>query len=92
MTVYEWLISKDHIIVSFNKTIDVDYIESLEIQMDAGFYIFNNNNTLTFFPITTTRTYDDTQIPDNDADMLQILDQMYQDLATVYKNIKYQNK
>ena len=98
MTVYEWIMSKDKLNVTFDKTIDGDYIESLEIKMDAGFTyceysaIINNDNTLTFFPITIERTYDGNQIPDNDAEMLQILDQMYQDLATIFNNIKNQNK
>lgn len=95
MTIYEWLITKDNIIVSFDKFIDEDRTEVLKIQMDIGCgcsVIANSDNTLTFFPITTTRTFYDNQIPDNDAAMSDVLNQMHQDLINIFNNIKYKNK
>ena len=95
MTVYEWLMSKPDIVVDFDKTIDDDYMEILKIQMDIGCNCYtttNNDHTLTHFPITTTRTFYGNQIPYEDASMLHILDQMYQDMITVFNKIKYQNK
>ena len=42
MTVYEWVTSKDNVIINFNKYIDGDYIEILEIEMDMDYECYNN--------------------------------------------------
>ena len=95
MTVYEWLTSKDDITINFDKSILGDYTEMLQIQMDIGCEcstITNSDHTLTFFPITITRTFYDDQIPNNDVSMLNILNQMHQDLMEMFNTIKYRNK
>lgn len=95
MTVYEWLTSKDDIIVNFDKTINVDY-KILRIQMNLlgcdHFIKINSDHTLTCLPITIVRTFYGEQIPNNDAAILNILDQMYQDLIAVFNNINYKNE
>jgi len=95
MTVYKWLASNDNIVVTFDKSIDRDYTEILKIKMDIDCEctaIINDDHTLTRFPITTTRTFYGDQIPNNDDDMLDILNQMRKNLITFFNNIKYQNK
>lgn len=97
MTVYEWLTSKDNIIVNFDKTIyrDYDDYDILKIQMDLGHersIKTNSDHTLTRLPITIVRTFYGEQIPNNDAAMLHILDQMYQDSIAVFNIMKYKNK
>lgn len=82
MTVYEWLMSKDGISVKFDKYIDGDYTEFLKIRMytNCVYSRCNDDNTLTQFPITLKRLFMNDQIPHNDATMIFVLDQMYQDL------------
>ena len=83
MTVYEWLISKDNIIVSFDKSINDNYMEILKIQMDIDCEcstIINHTFAFSDLSINTARTFCGNQIPDNDATMLNILNQMHKDL------------
>ena len=89
MTVYEWLNSKDGIIVNFDKCIDGDYIKILKIQMDAKciYSVCINDHTLTQFPITVEKTFYSDQIPNNDTAMIFVLDQMYEDLIDLFDSI-----
>ena len=82
MTVYEWIMSKDGITVKFNKYIDGDYRKILKIRMDANcvYSMRNDDRTLTQCPITLKKLFMNDQIPHNDATMIFVLDQMYQDL------------
>lgn len=90
MTVYEWINSKNNVIINFNKYIDGDYIEILEIKMDihCEWITSNDDRTLTFFPITAIRTFYSDQIPQNDIAMIAILDQMYEDLTEFFDKLK----
>jgi len=89
MTVYEWIISKADIIVKFDKYIDSDYTEILKIRMDANcvYFAHNDDRTLTQFPITIRKLFMNDQIPHNDATMIFVLDQMYQDLIKFYNSM-----
>lgn len=92
MTVYEWINLKDNVIINFNKFIDSDYTENLEIKMDVRFkYVTSNDEgRLTYFPVTITKTF--YNVPQNDADMVVILDQMYRDLMGFCNEINYRNE
>lgn len=89
MTVYEWIMSKNDITVKFDKSIDSDYTEILKIRMDADcvYFIHNEDYPLTQCPITITKLFMNDQIPHNDATMIVVLDQMYQDLINFYNSM-----
>ena len=90
MTIHNWLFSKSGIKVSFDHYVDGDYIDHLIITMYAydDYFFQNGPNEVTSVPIKITRNIRDNRIPQNDADLIQILDEMYQDCKDIYFDLK----
>lgn len=90
MDILNWILDKPGVTVKFNHYIDGDYIDHLTIIMYAydDYFFQNEPNEITSMPIKITRNIDDIRIPKNNADMVQILDEMYQDCRDIYFDLK----